>query len=81
VVVSTDRTTLPKEDKVVTSSTEAPRAQALVARPGSKASNDTIVDDNLDLLTFGTVESKIVCRMSSRLPSCWPDSGKSDCPV
>jgi hypothetical protein len=67
VVVSTDRTTLPKEDKVGISSTEAPMAHALVARPGSKALDDTLIDDDPNLLIFGAVESKIVCRMSSRL--------------
>jgi hypothetical protein len=67
VVVSTDRTTLPKEDKVGISSAEAPTAQALVARLGSKALDDTLIDDDPNLLTFGTVKSEIVCRMSSRL--------------
>jgi hypothetical protein len=75
------RATPPKEDKVGTSSVEAPMAQALVARPRSKASDDTFADDDPDLLTIGAVVSEIVCRMSSRLQSCWPDSGKLDCPI
>jgi hypothetical protein len=46
------RTTPPKEDKVDTSSAEAPTAQALVTRPGSKVSDDNLVDDDRDLLNF-----------------------------
>jgi hypothetical protein len=61
------RTTLPKEDKVGTSSAEAPTAQALVARPRSKVPDDTLANDDPELLYFGAVESEIVCRMSSRL--------------
>jgi hypothetical protein len=53
-------------------------AQALVSRLGSKAPDDTLVGDDLDLLTFNVAESEIVCRMSSRLQSYWPDSGKPD---
>jgi hypothetical protein len=75
------RTTPSKEDKVGTSLTESLTAQASVAQPGSKAPDDTPADDNPDLLTFGAVESEIVCRISSRLQSYWPDSGKPDCPV
>jgi hypothetical protein len=71
-------TTLPKEDKVDTSSAEVPTAQALVARPRSMVPNDGLGDDNPDLLNFATVESEIVCWMSSRLQKCWPDSGKPD---
>jgi hypothetical protein len=67
VVVSKVHTTPPKEDKVGTSSVEPPMAHALVAHPRSKASDDTLADDDPDLLNFGTVESEIVCRMSSRL--------------
>jgi hypothetical protein len=58
-------TTPPKEDKVDTSSVEAPTTQALVARPGSKAPNDNLVDDDPILLNFITVESEIICQMSS----------------
>jgi hypothetical protein len=46
------RTTLPKEDKVGTSSSEAPMAQALVARSGSKAPNDAPINDDPKLLNF-----------------------------
>jgi hypothetical protein len=56
-------------------------AQALVARPGSKASDDNLVDDDPDLLNFDAVGSKIICRMSFWLQRCWLDSGKLDCPV
>jgi hypothetical protein len=80
VVVSMARTTPLKEDKMGTSSTEAPKAHALVARPGSKAPDDNLADDDPDLLNFGAVEFEIVCRMSSQLQSYWPDSGKPDCP-
>jgi hypothetical protein len=75
------RTTLSKEDKVDISSMEVPTAQALVARPGSKAMYDNLADDDPVLLNFGTMESEIVCRTSSLLQKCWPDSGKQDCPV
>jgi hypothetical protein len=74
-------TTLPKEDKVGTSSAKVPMAQALVAQLGSKALDGTLANDDPDLLTFSVAESKIICRMSSRLQSCWPDSGKPDCPI
>jgi hypothetical protein len=61
------RTTPPKEDKEGTSSAEVPTAQALVARPKSKASHDNLADDNPDLLNFDVAESEIICQMSSRL--------------
>jgi hypothetical protein len=66
---------------VGTSSTEAPTAQALVARSGSKASDDNLANNNPDLLNFDEAKSEIVCRMSSRLQRCWLDSGKPDCAV
>jgi hypothetical protein len=74
-------TTPPKEDKVDTSSAEAPMAQTLVVRLGSKALDDNLVDDDLNLLNFITVESEIVCQMSFRLQKYWPNSGKPDCPI
>jgi hypothetical protein len=61
------RTTPPKEDKEGTSSAEVPTAQALVARPKSKASHDNLADDNPDLLNFDVAGSEIICQMSSRL--------------
>jgi hypothetical protein len=67
MVASMVCTTPPKEDKVDTSSVEVPTAQALASRPGSKASDDNLVDDNLDLLNFNITESEIICWMSSRL--------------
>jgi hypothetical protein len=45
-------TTLPNKDKVGTSLAEAPTAQALVAQPRSKASDDNLADDDPDLLNF-----------------------------
>jgi hypothetical protein len=72
------RTTPPKED---TSSAEAPTGQALVARSGSKAYDDNLLDADLSLLNFDAAESEIVCQMSSWLKRCWPDSGKQDSPV
>jgi hypothetical protein len=75
------RTIPPKEDNAGTSTTKAPMSQALVARLGSKVSDDTLADDDLDLLNFDEAESEITCRTTSRLRSCWPDSGKPDCPV
>jgi hypothetical protein len=75
------RTTPPKEDKVDTSSAEVPMAQALAARLGSKASDDNLADNDPDLLNFTAADSEIVCRMSSQLQRCWPDSGKPDCLV
>jgi hypothetical protein len=67
VVEPMDRTTPPKEDKVGTSSAEAPTAQALVARPESEAPDDNLGDDNLNLLNFVVVGSEIACRTSSLL--------------
>jgi hypothetical protein len=61
------RTNLPKEGKVGTSSVEAPTTQALQARPRSKVRDDSLIEDNPDLLNFDALESEIVCRMSSRL--------------
>jgi hypothetical protein len=81
VAVSMVRTTAPKEDKVGTSLTEAPTAQALVARQGSKVLDDTLVDDDPDLLNFDAAECEIVCQMSSRLQNSWPNSYKLDCLV
>jgi hypothetical protein len=66
-VAPTVRTTPPKEDKVDTSLAKAPMVQALVARPGSKALDDSIVDNDLDILNFVAVEYKIACRTSSQL--------------
>jgi hypothetical protein len=63
-------TTPPMEDKVDTSSAEAPMVQALVTRPKSEAPDDNLADDDPDLLNFDTVESEIVCRMSPRLQRC-----------
>jgi hypothetical protein len=62
-----DRTTPPKEDKVGTSSTEAPTAQALVARLKSKAPDDDLGGDAPDLLNVVVVGSEIACRTSSQL--------------
>jgi hypothetical protein len=42
-------------------------AHALVARPGSETPNDNPIDDDPDILNFVVVESRIACRMSSRL--------------
>jgi hypothetical protein len=55
------RTTLPKVDKVGTSSMEVPMAQALVARPRSKAPDGNLADDDPGLLNFTAVESEIIC--------------------
>jgi hypothetical protein len=60
-------TTQPKVDKVGTSSAEVPMAMALVARPGSKTSDDNLADNNPSFLNFVAVESEIVCRTSYRL--------------
>jgi hypothetical protein len=60
-------TTLPKVDKVGTSSVEVPIAQALMARPRSKASDDDLVDDDPGFPYFVAMESKTICRMSPRL--------------
>jgi hypothetical protein len=61
------RTTLPKVDKEGTPSAEVPMAQALVARPESKAPDDNLVDDDPDLLNFTVAEIEIICQMS---PGC-----------
>jgi hypothetical protein len=53
-------TTPPKKNKVDTSLAEAPKAQALVARPGSKALDDNLADDDPNLLNFSAAESEIV---------------------
>jgi hypothetical protein len=50
-------TTPPKVD---TSPVEAPTVQALVARPGSKAPDDNLGDDDPNLLSFGAAESEII---------------------
>jgi hypothetical protein len=57
-------TTLLKVDKAGTSSAEVPMAQALVARPRSKALDDNLADDNPGLLNFVVTESEIVCWMT-----------------
>jgi hypothetical protein len=57
-------TTLPKVDKAGISSVEIPMAQALVARLGSKAPDDNLADDDLDLLNFVIVKFEIVYWMS-----------------
>jgi hypothetical protein len=49
---STNCTTPPVDDKADKSSTEDPRAQALVAQLGSKVPNDAPIDDDLGLLNF-----------------------------
>jgi hypothetical protein len=81
LVVSMACTTPPKEDKVDTSSVEAPMAQALVAQPRSKAPDDNLSDADLSLLNFNTAESEIICQIRSWLWRCWPNSGKLVCPV
>jgi hypothetical protein len=60
-------TTLPKVGKVGTPLAEVPTAQALVARSGSKMSDDDLVDDDPVLLNFTAAESEIVCQTSSQL--------------
>jgi hypothetical protein len=52
-----DRTTPSKVNKADTSSAEAPTAQALVARSGSKVPDDTSIDDDPDLLNFAVAMS------------------------
>jgi hypothetical protein len=74
-------TTLPKVDKMGTSSAEVPTAQALVARPGSKAVDGNPADNDTDHLNFTTAEFEIICQTCSRLQMCWPDLGKLDCLV
>jgi hypothetical protein len=60
-------TTPPKADKVDTSSAKVLTAQALVARSGSKAPDDNLADDNLDLLNFTTVESDVTPHVTETL--------------
>jgi hypothetical protein len=81
VVAPMDCTTPPKENKVGTSSTEAPMAQALVARLKSKTPDDNLGGDTPNLLNVAVVGFEIACRMSSQLQMCWPDTGNPDCPV
>jgi hypothetical protein len=66
---------------VDTPSAEVLMTQTLVARPESKALDDNLVDNDPDLLNFDAVEPEIICRTSSRLQRCWPDSRKLDYPV
>jgi hypothetical protein len=61
VAESTARTTPPKEEKMDTSSVEAPTAQALMARPRSEVLDDYTVDDDPSLMNLVTVESWIAC--------------------
>jgi hypothetical protein len=56
-----DRTTPPKVNKVDTSSTQTPMAQALVARSRNKASDDSHVDDDPILVNFVAAVSWIGC--------------------
>jgi hypothetical protein len=56
-------------------------AQALVARQESKTPDDNLGDDAPDLLNVVVVGFEITCWTSTRLQMCWPNSGKSDCPV
>jgi hypothetical protein len=58
--------TLPKVDKAGTLSVDVPTAQALVARPGSKAPDGNLANDDPGLLNFAAAESEIICRMSFR---------------
>jgi hypothetical protein len=59
--------TPPKVDKTDASLAEAPMTRALVARPGSKASDGNPTDNDPDLLNFTAVLSEIACRMRSQL--------------
>jgi hypothetical protein len=61
MVAPMDRTTPPKEDKVGTSSAEAPTAQALVARLKSEASDDNLGGDTPVLLNVVVVGYEITC--------------------
>jgi hypothetical protein len=61
MVAPMDHTTPPKEDKVETSSAEAPTAQALVARSKSEAPDDNLGGDAPVLLNVAVVGSKITC--------------------
>jgi hypothetical protein len=81
VVAPMDRTTPSKEDKVETSSAEAPTAQALVARLESEMPDYNLGGDTPDLLNVAVVGSEIACQTSTQLQMCWPNSGKPDCPV
>jgi hypothetical protein len=54
------RTTAPKVDMVDISSAEAPMAQALVARSGSKPPDDAPIDGNPDILNSTAAMSWIV---------------------
>jgi hypothetical protein len=56
-----DRTTQSKEDKVGTSSTEAPTTQASVSRSESEAPDDNLGDDSPKLLNFIAAVSWIGC--------------------
>jgi hypothetical protein len=75
-VEPTVHTTPPKVGKADTSSTEVPMVPALVARPGSKASDDTPIDDDPTLLNSIMVASLIACCTSSLLQRYWPDPGR-----
>jgi hypothetical protein len=66
-VEPTVHTTSPKVDKENTSLVEAPTAQALVVRSGSKVLDGSPTDGHSDLLNFITVESGITCWLSSLL--------------
>jgi hypothetical protein len=50
-------TTPPKVEKMDTTSAEAPTAQALVARSGSKVPDDAPIDDDSELLNFAITMS------------------------
>jgi hypothetical protein len=76
-----DRTTLSKVDKANTSSAEAPTAQALMTRSGSKAPDDAPTDDDPNLLNFVTSVSWIDRRMIFLPQKYWPNPEKSDAPV
>jgi hypothetical protein len=57
---STDHTTPPMVDKADISSAEAPTTHALAPRSGSKAPNDTPVNDDPGLLNFTAMMPWIV---------------------
>jgi hypothetical protein len=78
---STNCTTPPVDDKADKSSTEDPRAQALVAQLGSKVPNDAPIDDDLGLLNFTMMVSWVVGWMSFLPQKYWPDPRNSDGPV
>jgi hypothetical protein len=73
-----DHTTSPKVDKEDTSSAEVPTTQALVARSGSKASNDAPVDNDSNLLNFVMAVSWMGHWMSFLPQKYWSDTEKSD---